>query len=372
MSISVAEKFFSPEVSLGENPTCRRTVVIQGSSDDAEIGAAFTAWLPLTFEPDDIKSLVLKSYDYKPIGYELWEGVAQYGAASRVTQKETGESTYSFETSNNTIHITQSLATTAYAAYQVTKLTPANVEVGDTFTITYSGHSVTFTATAATTLNVCVGLAALWNAATWTNGINAVPSDGFIELISSGVTTFTATPSCADGGGANTQTFTSTSTTTTPGGAPNFGGAIGVTKDGVSGCDVMEAAYHFSETHYVSAPDGTLPDEYIQAVYDCTVKTNAATFKGFSAGEVLFLGARGTQRGLEDFEIDFRFAAKPNVTGLRIGSLGGIAKGGWQYLWVFYKEYEDTVSKVVTKVPRAVYVETVYDSADMSALGIGT
>jgi len=46
------------------------------------------------------------------------------------------------------------------------RATPANVEVGDVFTLTCAGVSVSFTATAATVANVTAGLTAAWNAST--------------------------------------------------------------------------------------------------------------------------------------------------------------------------------------------------------------
>ncbi len=47
-----------------------------------------------------------------------------------------------------------------------------------------------------------------------------------------------------------------------------------------------------------------------------TACVNSDGFKGSRPGEVLFLGASGTQRGQEDWEITFTFAASPNATGL--------------------------------------------------------
>ena len=92
--------------------------------------------------------------------------------------------------------------------------------------------------------------------------------------------------------------------------------------------------------------------------------------KGFAAGEVLFLGASGSQRGEDDWEITFRFAASPNVTGLTIGDIEGIDKKGWEYLWVRYADAED--EKVLVKQPIAVYVERVYDEGNFAGLGIRT
>ena len=101
-----------------------------------------------------------------------------------------------------------------------------------------------------------------------------------------------------------------------------------------------------------------------------TGKVNAAAFKGLSAGECLFLGATGSKRGVEDWEITYRFAGSQNRTGISVGSIIGISKRGWDYLWVRYADVED--GNELVKQPVAAYVERVYDEGNFSALGIGT
>jgi hypothetical protein len=79
---------------------------------------------------------------------------------------------------------------------------------------------------------------------------------------------------------------------------------------------------------------------------------------------------RRVRRGGGDWEITFRFAASPNQTGLSVGSITGINKKGWEYLWVRYADAEDTGSGAIIKKPIAAYVERVYDDANFGALGI--
>ncbi len=59
-----------------------------------------------------------------------------------------------------------------------------------------------------------------------------------------------------------------------------------------------------------------------------TLLVNNASWKGFAAGECLFLGASGSKRGSDDWEITFRFAATPNKTGLTVGDIVDINKKG--------------------------------------------
>jgi len=152
--------------------------------------------------------------------------------------------------------------------------------------------------------------------------------------------------------------------------APNFQGAIGVTENGVEGVDVTIPVYQFSETHYL--PSGAVTLAYRGTLFNLTGKVNNAGFKGLAAGECLFLGASGAKRGTDDWEITYRFAGSPNMTGLAIGPITGIAKKGWEYLWVRYADVEDDGAKMLVKRPISVHVEQVYDSGNFAALGIGT
>ena len=94
-------------------------------------------------------------------------------------------------------------------------------------------------------------------------------------------------------------------------------------------------------------------------------------FRGFAPGEVLFVGAAGSVRGPEDWEITFRFAASPNVANLAVGSIGGITKRGWDYLWIRYADMVDDAARMLVKRPLSVYVEQVYPYTNFGGLGIG-
>lgn len=154
--------------------------------------------------------------------------------------------------------------------------------------------------------------------------------------------------------------------------APDFHGAIGVTDTGIEGVDIVVPVYNFSETHYL--PDSQVTDAYKITLFGLTGKVNNASFRGFAAGEVLFLGATGSKRtapdGTQDWEITYRFAASPNVSGLSIGDITDVSKQGWEYLWVRYADRTDDDAKALVKRPVAAYVEQVYDSGNFGALGI--
>ncbi|HBO45788.1 MAG TPA: hypothetical protein DD670_18065 [Planctomycetaceae bacterium] len=151
--------------------------------------------------------------------------------------------------------------------------------------------------------------------------------------------------------------------------APDFQGAIGATSESVEGVDVTVPVYNFSETHYIAAE--MVSGAYKAALFALTGRVNAASFRGFAAGEVLFLGASGSKRGEEDWEITFRFAVSPGATGITVGPITGINKRGWDYLWVRYQDAEDAAAGALVKRPVAAYVERVYYDGDFSGLGIG-
>ena len=173
------------------------------------------------------------------------------------------------------------------------------------------------------------------------------------------------------GGGTQhiTQSLATVGAYSASGPPPNFKGAVGATRDSVEGVDITVPVYNFSETHYIDAV--LVTGAYKSALFSLTGTVNNAPFRGFAAGEVSFLGAAGSKRGQDDWEISYRFAASPNVVGLVVGDITGIAKRGWEYLWVRYQDAEDTDAKMLVKRPVAVYVEQVYPYGNFAGLGIG-
>ena len=155
---------------------------------------------------------------------------------------------------------------------------------------------------------------------------------------------------------------------------PNFQGAIGVTDDSVEGCDITVPVFSFSVTKYMSK--SAMTSEYVGYLFTLTGKTNSEevsiTVNGltllFAVGELLFLGASGSARGDDSWEVTFRFAASPNATDLSVGGITVPAKGGWEYMWVQYKDAKDTGANCVLKKPKRVIVDRVYDSGNLALL----
>lgn len=150
--------------------------------------------------------------------------------------------------------------------------------------------------------------------------------------------------------------------------APNFQGAIGVTDDKVEGVDVVIPTYNFSET--LPWEDGDITDAYKTILFNLVGTKNAAPFRNFAAGECQLMGVSGSRSGDENWYITYRFSSSPNASGLTVGTITGISKLGWDYLWVRYADYIDGSAQQLVKRPVACYVETVVPDGDFTQLGI--
>lgn len=152
---------------------------------------------------------------------------------------------------------------------------------------------------------------------------------------------------------------------------PDVGATIGVTKDGIDGVDIVVARYEFTETHYIADADVDLT--FKQTLNAVTGTVNDSSFKGLAAGECLFLGASGTYDAeTELWAITYRFSGSENKTGIAInGITATIDKKGWEVVWVYYEEVEDSSAHVIVQTPLAAFVVQVYEEGDFSALGIG-
>ena len=158
-----------------------------------------------------------------------------------------------------------------------------------------------------------------------------------------------------------------------PNDAPDFAGAIEVDNEGnVNGVDVTMPVLNFTETHTLSG--SRVSTSYKKTLAALTGTVNRSGFRGFSSGEVLFLGASGTKRSKKasaPWEITFRFAVSPNKAGFKVGDIQVSRKYGWDYLWVRYADKVAENRKNMVKKPVAVYVEQVYPEGDFGNLGIG-
>lgn len=150
---------------------------------------------------------------------------------------------------------------------------------------------------------------------------------------------------------------------------PKHNQAIGVDRSGdVAGTEIVIPAMKFN-VHF-RHPLGQITIAQAKFLHNLTGKVNSTPFFGFPAGEVLFLGARGSDGAAAEAEASYSFAMSANATGLTIGAVTSVAKNGWEYLWITYKDAVSASGKA--SQPEFVYVERLYDTADLAGqLGFG-
>lgn len=155
--------------------------------------------------------------------------------------------------------------------------------------------------------------------------------------------------------------------------APDFKQGIGARKTAngheMDGTDIIIPALKLSYTF--RHPAGVVNEAFARNVAGATGRVNDTTFRGFEAGEVLMLGADGSDGTNAVAEVSYHFAAEKNLTGLIIGAITGIAKQGHDLLWVYWCDTTDSNSNPVA-IPQAVYVERLYERINFAAtLGWG-
>jgi hypothetical protein len=155
--------------------------------------------------------------------------------------------------------------------------------------------------------------------------------------------------------------------------APNQNGAISVDADKVEGTEIIIPAMKINVQF--KHPLGVVTLAKAKYLSDITGTVNSDSFLSFAPGQVLFLGARGSDGSAAEATIGYSFAMGPNVTGLTIGSIAGVAKRAWEVAWIKYKDTvttADDAKEQPTREAKYVYIDRVYEEIAMStALGFG-
>ena len=154
-----------------------------------------------------------------------------------------------------------------------------------------------------------------------------------------------------------------------PSTAADHKGSINVRNDGeVEGTEKVIPALKLTVTF--RHPMGVITLPQIKNLARKTACVNSDTFLTFAPGEVLFLGAKGTEGSDVETEVAYDFACSENATGLNIGDIADIEKQGHDLVWVTFKPAVDS-GKAATQ-PLAAYVERIYQRIGMAAaLGFG-
>jgi hypothetical protein len=158
--------------------------------------------------------------------------------------------------------------------------------------------------------------------------------------------------------------------------APDQLGAIAVDGDEVKGVEIVIPAMKINVQY--KHPLGVLTLAKAKFLANITGTVNSDSFLTFAPGEVLFLGARGSDGTESEASVSYSFAMSVNETGLTIGNIAGVAKKGWDVAWIRYHdtitvtEAEGDTEEHPTRVPKHVYVDRVYETIPMAtALGFG-
>lgn len=149
--------------------------------------------------------------------------------------------------------------------------------------------------------------------------------------------------------------------------AVQYFGIINWDGDKAGTTETVFQQFSFEETHYFH--QDFITGAYKVLLFDYTAKVNNATFRGFKKGECLFLGASGSKRGTENWEIVYKFECRPNLTNVVIDNVTVPSIEGWSYRWETYRM--ETIGN--RKIPRCdqVNVEQLYEYRDLRNLGIG-
>ena len=143
---------------------------------------------------------------------------------------------------------------------------------------------------------------------------------------------------------------------------PDYAGAIGVTKDAVTGCDIrthqMTGALTLTRAFILPA--------YVATCYRLAGKTNTKPFFSWAPGEVLYLGASITVQP-DQTKVVHQFQFGENLTDIEITpDLAVSLKNAHNYLWCGYQDRE--LNGVMAQVAIAAYVEKVYRDGDLNVL----
>lgn len=185
------------------------------------------------------------------------------------------------------------------------------------------------------------------------------------------------TPKIAFEIGGATQHITqsiSTRNSYPAGTAPDLKGAIGYNGESVEGVDIPARSMKFSLTKRLA--NASVTGTFIGNLYALVSTVNNATFTvtyeggsfSLAAGECLFVGFSMAPVNYLEWDITYQFEASPNKTGLTVGTITGIEKRGWDYMWVRYSEAVS--GSEIVRQPTAVYVEKVFEDGVFSGLGL--
>ncbi len=155
-------------------------------------------------------------------------------------------------------------------------------------------------------------------------------------------------------------------------GDKDAGGAIGWNgKSGddceIAGVDVPTA--QLRETYTKQMRIGKLTTAFKRKVAALVGKVNSGSFKGWNAGEVMFLGMSYSTpaKKAKKVTVSFNFAIQPNETGVKVAGKS-VSKKGFEYVWAISKTVASSGSPKLEV--EGIYVDQVCEYASFSGLGL--
>lgn len=125
-------------------------------------------------------------------------------------------------------------------------------------------------------------------------------------------------------------------------GAParNWFGGINVRTQGQrtepEGADIIIPALKL--TYKIRHPQGVLNEASARLLARNTAAVNDDEWHGFQPGELLLLGADGSDGSTSEAELSIHMAAEENLVGHVIGAIQGIEKQGHDLLWLWWEQ----------------------------------
>ncbi|MFV0445676.1 MAG: hypothetical protein ACK5Q5_19005 [Planctomycetaceae bacterium] len=134
------------------------------------------------------------------------------------------------------------------------------------------------------------------------------------------------------------------------------------------GVEVFEPVLNFSETHY--KPSAFVDISYIALLNQLIGRVNSVAWRGFAAGELLATGVSGARRTIrDDWELQFKFAARANKAALNVGGITVYNKNGWDFLWP--RTVDNIVNGKLTTIVKDVCLTMPFETQDFVYFGIG-
>lgn len=160
-----------------------------------------------------------------------------------------------------------------------------------------------------------------------------------------------------------------------PSGGKNPGNMVGWNGNGgdacqIDGVDIPTAQLRETYTRVMNR--SALTNSYKRTVAALVGKVNADSFKGWSAGEVMFLGMSysAPTKGKEKVVVTYNFSIQPNETNVTVAGheIGNVA--GYDYVWTIAKTDVNSSTNAPEAKVEGVYVAQVCERASFGGLGL--